>query len=164
GAAQHEKSIRLDWHAATQSLNEGWDIEHSIDGVSWARIGWVQGDGNSSISKQYHFIHQYPKSGHNYYRIRQNDFEGNYVYSRMVMVNLENQAVVKIFPTLTTGIIYFEGNPEYIEEVKVFDPFRGFSYDAHRINHIDISDQPPGLYVVQILKAGKWTSTWVVKQ
>ena len=56
-ARQQAQAVQLDWVVANQSKNAGWQVEHSTDGTTWARIGWVKGDGTVQELKKYSFLH-----------------------------------------------------------------------------------------------------------
>jgi Secretion system C-terminal sorting domain len=159
-----EKSAHLNWQVATQTNNEGWDVEHSMDGISWERIGWVTGDGSSPTPRQFQFIHQYPGTGQNYYRLRQNDFDGDFEYSKMVSLTMEGQDDILVYPTLTTGIINMESSLEEIDEIAVYDAYGCLILQIKNNNTINLDNQPAGMYILKILNKGKWATRRVVKQ
>jgi len=78
----------LTWQTATEKNNEGFEIEHSIDGRTWDNIGFTYGNGTSNELNSYEFIHELPVSGINYYRLKQIDFDGQFEYSHIVNVEL----------------------------------------------------------------------------
>lgn len=80
-ARQQAQAVQLDWLVAAQNNNAGWHVEHSTDGTSWARIGWVPGDGDVRELKKYSFLHPDPARGQNYYRLLQKDIDGQSEYS-----------------------------------------------------------------------------------
>ena len=52
----------------------------------FVKIGEVNGSGNSSSIKKYTFEDREYINGDNYYRLKQNDFNGNYQYSDIVLI------------------------------------------------------------------------------
>ncbi|MGB3802336.1 MAG: hypothetical protein WA952_21120 [Lewinella sp.] len=45
----------------------------------------------------------HPLSGTSYYRLRQVEYDGTYVYSEVIAVNLVNQEATQLYPNPTTG-------------------------------------------------------------
>lgn len=58
--------------------NSHFIIEWSPDARSWKAIGSIEGSGTSTISHQYKYLHESPKSGINYYRLTQVDYDGKH--------------------------------------------------------------------------------------
>ncbi len=96
---------QLNWETATEEQNEGFEIEHSLDGRSWANIGFVQGKGTTSEFNQYSFVDRSPSLGTNYYRLKQRDFDGRFEYSDVQSVLFESKGgdPVSIFPNPSKG-------------------------------------------------------------
>jgi hypothetical protein len=82
--------IRLEWTTATEIDNEGFFIERSADGINFAQIGWVDGNGSTAQLQQYVYNDKEAVSGINYYRLKQLDFDGQYEYSHIVAASLRN--------------------------------------------------------------------------
>jgi hypothetical protein len=88
----------LEWHTASEINNEGFDVEHSTDGIHFVKIGWVEGHGTTNVANQYQFIHDHPEQGWNYYRLKQIDYNGAFEYSRLIPVFADDLPKVEIFP------------------------------------------------------------------
>jgi len=100
GAEVDNKIVALNWSTATEVGNEGFKIEHSLDGETWREISSVNGNGTSEVTNTYEFIHEYPSSGMNYYRLKQVNFDGSFEYSEVVSVNFtfENEEIGALYP------------------------------------------------------------------
>ncbi|MEW6703069.1 MAG: T9SS type A sorting domain-containing protein [Bacteroidota bacterium] len=88
--------VQLNWQTATEVSNYGFDIERAFvetqhaASLRWEKIGFVQGNGNSSSPKNYLFTDE-PKEGKEFkYRLKQIDFDGSFEYSKETFVTLEN--------------------------------------------------------------------------
>jgi len=86
-ADAHENNVRVMWSTASEDNCSHFEIERSVDGNTFERIGTVSGTGNSSELIEYSVLDNYPVHGINYYRIKQVDFNGEYSYSSLVWVN-----------------------------------------------------------------------------
>ena len=80
--------VLLNWETATEVRNYGFDVEKSIDGKNFSKLGFVQGNGNSNSTKYYSFEDNSPETGINYYRLKQIDTDGSFEYSKIISVNL----------------------------------------------------------------------------
>jgi hypothetical protein len=82
-------SNKLTWATASEVNNQGFQIERSEnDELKFEQIGFIKGSGTSSIEQQYEFYDN-TAIGFNtyYYRLKQVDFDGHYVYSQPVKIN-----------------------------------------------------------------------------
>lgn len=88
-ATSMPNGIMLDWKTATEINNQGFEIERSIDGQIFERIGSVNGAGTSNEANNYEFMDYSPNAGKNFYRLKQVDFDGSFEYSPIVSVQFE---------------------------------------------------------------------------
>ena len=79
----------LEWVTSAEINNERFELERSSDGIHYEVIGVVNGAGNSSEEKKYHYIDKLPFYGNNYYRLKQIDFDGQSSFEGGVVL-LEN--------------------------------------------------------------------------
>ncbi|HHM21318.1 MAG TPA: T9SS type A sorting domain-containing protein [Bacteroidetes bacterium] len=90
------ENVLLKWETASETNNDYFSIERSTDARHFETIGTISGHGTSLISHEYNFldknIFEYINNESVYYRLRQNDFNGMYVYSDMEIVFLENNS------------------------------------------------------------------------
>jgi len=93
------KQVLLDWSVATEINNEYYIVERSLDGISFEEIGRRPSLNLTNTEQRYDMIDSSPKSGLNYYRIKQVDFDGTFSYTpvRSITINsFENK--INIFP------------------------------------------------------------------
>lgn len=94
-ALAEANKVELRWSTATETNNSGFDIERSVDNVTFAKIGFIHGSGTTTQLHQYSFIDE-NASGHVYYRLKQMDLNGTYKYSKVVEVNVVKPAVFSL--------------------------------------------------------------------
>lgn len=70
--------VVLEWQTATEHNNDYFIIERSYDGEIWNKIKEVDAAGNSTITLSYLVVDEDAKTGINYYRLTQVDFDGQY--------------------------------------------------------------------------------------
>jgi len=91
-------SVVLDWITATETNNYGFEIERqtlknssSTGGKEdFIKIGFVNGSGTSNSTKKYSFTDNSVISGKYQYRLKQIDNSGEFKYSQIVEVDLNN--------------------------------------------------------------------------
>ena len=87
----NNKGVMLNWSTATELNNNGFEIEKSVDGQNFFRIGFVQGHGTSTEIHNYSYLDKVEYSGGKtfYYRLKQIDFNGQYEYSEVLTVKFD---------------------------------------------------------------------------
>jgi hypothetical protein len=89
----------LSWITASETNNDFFAIERSVDGVNFEEIGTVDGNGTTSSTSYYNYTDQSPVTGINYYRLRQVDFDGGYEYSEVKWVEFAGtEGKVEVYP------------------------------------------------------------------
>ncbi|ALO17307.1 Extracellular ribonuclease precursor [Salinivirga cyanobacteriivorans] len=161
-AVVKDKCIDINWTTATETNNDYFSIEHSIDNDSFQQIGRVEGAGNASVLNYYSFRHNSPVSGENYYRIKQVDFNGNFDYSKIVSAKWEGlsisrlniefvhwstdeqKALIQSVPGSTIDIVIYNlaGKKVYKESVKTTS-----AYYMHSIEKTYLQD---GIYIMRV--------------
>lgn len=88
----------LEWQTATESNNFGFDIERcfNLQSNSWETIGFVKGSGTTHVPQQYSFTENVRATiaagiETTYYRLKQIDTDGTFVFSNVIEVALEYQ-------------------------------------------------------------------------
>ena len=96
----------LNWATLTEQNNDYFEVQKSMDGVSFTAIGKVISKGNSSANVDYNFNDNQPFNGMNYYRVKQVDKDGKSTYSNVVSTDfiLKNGSL-HIFPNPATNIV-----------------------------------------------------------
>ena len=154
-SANHTESGNLlTWKTATETNNEGFDIETSKDGVNFQSLEFVKGRGTTSETQNYTFTHRLSKneSGILYYRLKQMDFDGQFEYSKIIVVRSEGkQNSVAVYPNPSNGLytISLDEKAE-IEQISLMT-ITGQSIDVNMTNNqLDLSNEAAGVYFLQV--------------
>ena len=103
----------LSWKTATETNNKGFDIETSKDGVHFQALEFVKGRGTTSETQNYTFTHRLAakESGILYYRLKQMDFDGQFEYSKIIVVRSEGkQNSIAVYPNPSNGLYTISQN------------------------------------------------------
>ena len=81
----------LNWSTLQEKNTSHFMVEHSTDGRQFRSIGTVEAKGNTDLTSEYSFVHRLSKRETvNYYRLKQVDQDGKYVYSLIRTVRVSN--------------------------------------------------------------------------
>ena len=78
--------IVLTWKTGSEVNNEGYWVETSTDGINWRQIDFVAGMGTVLYETDYEFIHKRPSFGLNFYRLKQQDYDGQSEYYKTATI------------------------------------------------------------------------------
>lgn len=101
----------LFWTTSYENNNSGFEVQRSINGREFATIGFVRSKSNgnnSSAELHYTFTDNRPVSGNNFYRLKQNDFDGHSTLSEVINLNHDKKSAViigSVFPVPATNQI-----------------------------------------------------------
>jgi hypothetical protein len=86
GTEQSNNTVILNWATYEELNNAGFEIQRSLDGKTFEKLGYIEGEGTSSHINNYEFTDQNFTSKA-YYRLKQIDFNGESDYSEIVFVD-----------------------------------------------------------------------------
>lgn len=110
---------QISWVTATETDNDYFTLERSLDGLNWITVNTQSGSGTTSFLHSYSYNdYNYIKGEINYYRLSQTDFNGQRKYFNLIAVTSE-------------------------KDIKCSD----YQYYDLLGKEINIKDAPPGLYL-----------------
>jgi hypothetical protein len=158
--------VNLNWSTASEINNAFFEIQRSTDSRTWNVIGKVDGHGNSLVINNYTAVDNLAglaPAGTLYYRLRQVDFNGEYSYSDIRSVNLQNDVnAMSTYPnpSASTLNIDWNGTSETsmlkimnISGVTIYTETVSGNGPLHR--QVDLSAYPAGAYYVQLIDGDK---------
>ncbi len=112
-----EGNSHLFWSTASETNNDYFAVERSLDAHYFSNIGKVKGAGNSSSPNDYSFVDRELPSILNpqlstilYYRLKQTDFDGRYIYSKTISLSYSEKENIfaEVFPNPVTESLNVE--------------------------------------------------------
>ncbi len=96
------KTVNVAWKTASERNNRHFVLERSGDNQKFEAITQLKGNGTSATQQNYQFTDDATNLANNivYYRLQQVDFDGTTTYSKVVSVDIRNNATLKIYPSL----------------------------------------------------------------
>jgi len=153
-----QNAVQVDWTTATETNNDFFTLERSLNAHEWTSIHTHPGAGNSLTSIQYHFLDKKPHLGVSYYRLKQTDFDGQFTYSPIRAIDLQTgiAETLLLYPNPTTGKIRLAGSTAPRSSVQVYTAIGQevtenvvLSQETDGTIYMDLSRLPPGTYVVK---------------
>ncbi len=78
--------VELNWQTATETNNQGFEIERMSENGKFEKIGYTAGYGTTTETKSYSFTDSKLSEGKYNYRLKQLDYDGTFKYSNEVNV------------------------------------------------------------------------------
>lgn len=150
------KEVLVQFGTASEINNDYFTIERSSDGIHFSELDRIKGQGNSGWLTEYEYLDHSPFAGHNFYRIKQTDYDGKSAYSQVVKASTRNfDHAVEVY---SNGQKLSMNSPEEIHSVTLFD-MNGAQIFHKNVNtyHLEINQavSTPGLYIVMVKTSGQ---------
>ncbi|HEY6902378.1 MAG TPA: glycoside hydrolase family 44 protein [Puia sp.] len=102
--------VRLDFAVTNDTGVTSYRVERSVDGVTFDSIGMVAAaaslPGGTASARNYSFYDSRPLPSTDYYRLKVISRDGGYTYSNIVVVTIDGDAGIGVFPNPATGVVY----------------------------------------------------------
>ena len=120
-AVKETNAVTLHWATLSEKDKKYFEVLRSTNGVDFTSIGKVSSVGNTISTTSYSFSDKTFGSTLNYYRIKQVDQLGKFIFSNVASVNInQNSSELVAYPNPTLGNLNVNftsgksGNVEYI--------------------------------------------------
>lgn len=148
---QEGSFVVFEWTTETETNNDFFTVEYSIDGVQYNALTNVEGAGTSTEKLLYSAEAEADMfDGIVYFRLKQTDFNGESTYSDVKAIDIQGKnADFVVYPNPATNEVTIEGG----EYAKVyFVDMQSKTYSAEQIgeNQYSVENLPNGLNFVVI--------------
>jgi len=150
-----ENGVRLDWVTHSEENNAGFDIERSADARKFEKITSVTGHGNSNSENHYTITDPSPLTGISYYRLKQVDLDGTFMYSSIRSVKNGDLTPVVVYPNPVKDLLKIDlkgnntGGRLIIYNVLGQQILQSDLTKTGQ-NGIDVSNLTPGMYFYRL--------------
>ena len=80
--------VKLNWSTATETNNQGFEIQRRNEESEYQKIGYVPGNGTTTQVQNYSYVDSKVANDNYFYRLKQIDFDGTIEYSNEIAVNV----------------------------------------------------------------------------
>lgn len=170
-ATQLKDVIDLSWKTASETNNDGFEIQRSEDGITWGKIFFEKGRGTTDLKNEYQYSDLDPLVGVNYYRLKQIDFDEKYEYSSIIAIDfLQKKLQTTISPNPFNDEVRIELSTSFTADTKVFiynslsKNIGSLIFEKNKTNQIfDVSYLKSGVYFFQISQDQNSTIHKIIK-
>ncbi len=101
------KNVKIEWQTASEKNSSHFEIESSIYGKAFEKIGEVKAKNQGNLTINYAFFDLNPHFGTNYYRLKMVDNNGQFTYSAIKTASIQtDKTTLSIFPNPTSDDAY----------------------------------------------------------
>lgn len=156
-AQRSGKDAFIQWTTASEQDNAYFEVEHSLDGIGFEKIGKQAGSVNSSSVQDYVFVHPNVDAGQHYYRLRQVDYSGKATVSPVVSLGEQKKTLAEMTPVVSPvpfeNILIVENTLDWKNAQMTIYTAQGVPVYEEKIegNSIQVNTEkfPSGLYLVK---------------
>lgn len=144
--AKSRQEVVLNWKTSNEVKTKDFTVFKSSNGIGWKPLGVVAAGASDG---SYRFTDIQPFEGSNYYRIRQEDRDGQHSFSEIRTINVGNDLLRIVNPVINGRMMINLGKKA---EISVIDAVgkvlirRTLSAGSHQV---DVSALSKGVYVVK---------------
>lgn len=162
-AIANGQDVLISWTTATEENNDFYQVEYSNDGVNFEVIAEIAGAGTTKLESNYRFTHFTPANANNYYRIRQVDFNGQFSFTNIMVVEMSNNDEQTITFSPANSQLDVTVSEEELVQVMVFDMngrvVAQQSNNGHSLVSISLDNLQSGIYVCSVKNTKGFVST-----
>ena len=154
-----EGEVALSWQGNTAGI---FSIERSPNGIDFSSIGSVASPEHSNERTEYRYTDLQPLQQANYYRIRNQDIDGQSTFSNIAYLNrsIKVDATLTIYPNPSAGIFHInitdQSKAAITGHLTVVDA-SGKTIKTVQVrsseSQLDMSNVPPGIYQIKYTDA-----------
>ncbi|QLH45740.1 MAG: T9SS type A sorting domain-containing protein [Bacteroidota bacterium] len=167
----------IEWMTGSEINNAGFELYRSNDGKAFAQLAKLATkalNGQSALPLQYEWVDAQPKTGHNYYKLKQMDIDGRVSESEVIDVYRSgDESIVRVYPNPTSAQIYVEWDSPKEEnfEIQLLDMSGRIvqqiivkAQEGMNTQVLQVESLSPGFYTLQRIQDKQVISVHKVKK
>lgn len=155
---KNQHQVDLNWSTNREVNVNEFVIERSINATQWSAIGMMKAISDERTTNTYSFGDHMPNAGMNYYRLKQVDRDGHFVFSNIVLVNLVDKgAGFSVFPNPAKDkiTVYSSGGLHPRMQLQLFKKdgvmVKSIFVQSANSQMVDIGELSNGFYFLRII-------------
>ena len=149
-AEKLDKDVLLTWATTSEINNAFFEVQRSVDGREFKKIGQVAGNGTTFATSRYSFFDESPVET-NYYRLRQVDIDGTDSHSILRFVSFDEETDSKqlVYPNPFTSDVTFDFGAPGIYMVEAYNTAGQLVHKMNLVNgqSTSLEHLAPGSYL-----------------
>lgn len=153
----------LQWSTAKETNSDRFEIERSLNGKSWEKLGEVLSHRESKILERYEFWDRNPKNGNNLYRLRMVDSDETFAYSAIRNQYFGRGNEVTVYPNPASDVLFVSDHAS-LAGLRIINMKGQTLYKStgkvERV--VSLANLPKGLLIVQLIYPDHTTSSHTI--
>jgi hypothetical protein len=148
-AVAETRTALLTWATTAETNSDRFEVERSLNGKIWNKIGTVASHGESTVLRDYSFVDASPLR-ENLYRLKMVDKDETFAYSSIRNIAFEG-AGIATYPNPVSDKLLIR-NFDQIKEVALNSTSGRELFHDRKVSSegIDVSKLPAGIYIVTL--------------
>jgi hypothetical protein len=175
-ATPNNGKVDIRWTTKSESNNDYFTVERSLNAISFDEIARIEGAGNSIKAIDYSYYDMNPYNGIAYYRLKQTDYDGNVSYSNMAVVGIEgsDDELISVVPNPFTENTSIHFNSEAQQETVFIQVYDAVGKSVFTTNYetvkglnkyrLSTENLDKGIYIITIIKGNKVLKSKMLKK
>jgi len=171
----NESGNELFWTTASENESDYFTLEYSTNGVDFKPLTQVQSSGNSSVTKNYAYLHEGVSIGKNYYRLSETDLNGVTVYVGDIVELTRSSSelsIVSVYPVPANEFINvnFSSSNTAQAQIEIYSLngklVKTLSIDANiglNTQSVNVNDLSSGSYLLNITVGTETVTSKIIK-
>ena len=150
---ENKETVSLNWQVANALNFSHFEVEYSQNGNEFSAFSKIN---YTEKENTYNVIHEFPKKGDNFYRLKMVDFDGSFAYSEIKTVHFEDIPAIDL--AYFAGVLSVKLNENKVFSIAVFDEMGRMIFSNENISYsqeIDFQHLANGVYNVQVREKGR---------
>ncbi|WP_254560989.1 T9SS type A sorting domain-containing protein [Dyadobacter diqingensis] len=150
-ATAENSTALLTWTTTAEANSDRFEVEHSLNGKNWNRIGIVASYGESKVLRSYSFVDANPARGENLYRLKMVDKDETFAYSKIRNVTFETGAEITTYPNPVIDKLLIS-NYAKVKQMSLNNTSGTKLLQKEKVSSegVDVSNLKPGIYIVTL--------------
>jgi hypothetical protein len=163
--------VWLEWTTASEENTSYFELERSLDGITFETIGTRLAAGNSNSVINYSITDNNAPVSKAYYRLKQFDLDGKYTISDVIIVNCSSTGGISFFPNPATETIDLQinFNEQTAVNIIIYDAIGQVVMQktkqcnaGNNVLELSIRQLPPAIYTLVVeSRFERWTEKLV---
>lgn len=151
------KKVVLSWQTTSETNNAGFEILRSVNGAQFTPVGYVTSSSLNGEGASYTYIDHQPFPGKSFYRLKMLDQTGEFSYSDIKIIQLNQTAEIQIFPNPVKDVLNILSGRRFENAQLSILNATGQSQMKQTINGsgslpVNVTKLLPGMYFIEILE------------
>jgi len=165
------EDVLIRWSTSSEQTTSNFELERSMDGHTFSKIGTVRASGTSTSAQNYTFTDLNPENGINFYRLKIVDADAQFSYSRIAKVTVLSSSTLSVFSNPAKDVLYLQrsgGNENGL--IQIFDlsgkmvKEQSIVFNGNSKVAVDISHLAKGEFSLTFINDGKAEQLKFVRQ